>query len=138
MPTSNQVNTLDLIFTDLTSEIQVINYTTHGYISDHSLVTIDTNLNKEKYGKKVKTILDTTKMTKESLEASFTWDLFEDTTSFSQAHIQFERELQGMFDRVALSKTIKVTNKPRKPWFNKHIRDQRKEVRYRERTWECY
>ena len=63
-PTHKQGKTLDLIFTELTSEIQVTNCTTHRYISDHSLVKIDTNLKKEKYGKKVKTIWDTTKMTK--------------------------------------------------------------------------
>ena len=55
-PTHKQGNTLDLIFTELTSEIQVTNCITHGYISDHSLVTMETNLNKEIYGKKVKTI----------------------------------------------------------------------------------
>ena len=50
-PTHKQGNTLDLIFTELTSEIQVTNCTTHGYISDHSPVIIDTNLNKEKIWK---------------------------------------------------------------------------------------
>ena len=48
-PPHKRVNTLDLIFTELTSEIQVTNCTTHGCISDCSLVTIDTNLNEEKY-----------------------------------------------------------------------------------------
>ena len=71
-PAHKQGNTLDLIFTEQTSEIQVINCTPHEYISDHSLVTIDTNLNKGKYGKKVRTIRDTTNMRKESLETNFT------------------------------------------------------------------
>ena len=31
-PTHKQGNALDLIFTELTSKIQVMNYTTHGYI----------------------------------------------------------------------------------------------------------
>ena len=55
-PMHKQGNNLDLILTELTSETQVTNCTSHGYISNHSLVTIDTNLNKEKYRKKVKTI----------------------------------------------------------------------------------
>ena len=51
-PTHKQGNTLDLIFTELTSEIQVMNCTTHGYISVHSLVTIDTNPNKKNMERK--------------------------------------------------------------------------------------
>ena len=130
-----QGNTQDLIFTELTSEIQVTNSTIHGYFLDHTLVPKDTNLNKEKYGKKVKTIQDITEMTKEYLEANFTLPLFEETTLLSQVCNLFDKELQEMLDRVASSKTIKVTNKPRKPWFNKCIRDQRIVVRNRERTW---
>ena len=77
-------------------------------------------------------------MTKENLEANFTLPLFEETTSLSQAYNQLDRELQEILYRVAPSKTIKVTNKPRKPWFNEYIRDQRKVVRNRERTWKHY
>ena len=93
-PTHKQGNTLDIIFTEIKSEIQVTNCTFHGYISDHSVVTIDTNLNKEKYGKNVKTIWDTTKMTKENLEDNVTLTLFEETTLLSQAYNQFDKELQ--------------------------------------------
>ena len=92
---------------------------THGYISDHSLVTIHTNLFKEKYGKKVKIIWDTTRITKENLEANFTLPLFEEIILFSQAYNQ--EELQEILDRVVPSKTIKVKNNPRKLWFNKYI-----------------
>ena len=84
-----------------------MNCTTCGYISNHSLVTMDTNLNKEKYGKKVKIIQDTTKMTKENLEANVTLPLFEETTSLIQACNQFDKELQEMLDRVAPSKPSK-------------------------------
>ena len=74
-------------------------------------------------------------MTKENLEANFTLPLFEETISLNQAYDQFDKELQEMLVRVASSETIKVTNKPRKPWFNKYIKDQRKVVRNRETTW---
>ena len=106
-PTHKQGNTLDLIFTKTNIKIQVTNCTMHGYMSEHSLVTIDTNLNKEKYGKNVKTIWDTTKMTKQNLEANFTLPLFEETTSNSQAYNQFDKELQEMLDREPPSKPSK-------------------------------
>ena len=76
-------------------------------------------------------------MTKENLEVNFTVHLFEETTLLSQAYNQFDKELQEMMDREAPSKTYKVTNKTRKLWFNKCIRDQRKVVRTRERTLKC-
>ena len=76
-------------------------------------------------------------MTKENFEANFTLPPFEQTTLLSQAYNQFDKELQVMLDRVAPSKTINITNKPRKLWFNKYIRDQRNVVRNRERTWKC-
>ena len=37
-------NTLDLIFTQLQSEVKVTNATTHGYISDHYIISIDLQL----------------------------------------------------------------------------------------------
>ena len=129
--THKKGNTLDLIFTEPKSEILVTNYTTYGYISDHSLITIDNNLNKEKYGKKVKPIWDPTKMTKENLEAKFTLPLLEATALLSQAN---NKEQQEMLDRVAPSKTIKVTNIPAKPWFNKYTRPE-KSGKKQERTW---
>ena len=63
----------------------------------------------------MKTIQNTAKMTKENLEANFTLFLFEEAILLSEAYNQFDKELQEMLDRVVPSKTIKVTNKPRKP-----------------------
>ena len=43
-PTHKLGNTLDLIFTQLQGEVKVTYATTHGYISDHCLVSIDLQL----------------------------------------------------------------------------------------------
>ena len=51
-PTHGQGNTLDLIFTELASEIQVTNCIVHRCILDHSVITINTSLNKEKIKRK--------------------------------------------------------------------------------------
>ena len=42
-------NTLDLIFTQLHSEIKVTNATIHGFISDHCMVSTDLQLHKLRY-----------------------------------------------------------------------------------------
>ena len=51
-------NTLDLIFTQLLSEVKVTNTTTHGYKSDHCMVLTDLHLHKLRYSKVEKTIRD--------------------------------------------------------------------------------
>ena len=45
-PTHQKGNILDLIFTEEISDIQVPNCKTRTYISDHCMVTMDTNLKK--------------------------------------------------------------------------------------------
>ena len=53
-PTHKLGNTLDLIFTQLHSEVKVTNATRHGYISDHCMVSIDLQLHKLRYLKQKK------------------------------------------------------------------------------------
>ena len=55
-PTHRLGNTFDLIFTQLQSEVKVTNTTTHGYISDHCMVSIDLHLHKLRHPKIKKTI----------------------------------------------------------------------------------
>ena len=57
-PTHKLGNTLDLIFTQLHGEVKVTNATTHGYISDHCMVSIDLQLHKFRYPKQKKMIRD--------------------------------------------------------------------------------
>ena len=55
-------NTLDLIFTQLESEVKVISTTKHGYILDHCMASIDLHLHKLRYPKMEKTIRDRTRL----------------------------------------------------------------------------
>ena len=41
-----------------------------------------------------------------------------------------------MLDKTAPEKTIKVYDKPKQPYFNKYVCEQRKIVRNRERAWQ--
>ena len=47
-------------------------------------------------------------------------------------------ELQDMLDKTAPLKEIKTRDKPYKPYYNKYIRNQRRTVKTRERTWLKY
>ena len=71
-PTHRLGNTLDLIFTWLHGKVKVTNATTHEYISDHCLVSIELQLHKLRYPKIKKTLRDKTKITAEALLTNFT------------------------------------------------------------------
>ena len=47
-PTHVKGNSLDLIFTQLNNCFDIINTTLHVFISDHCIVSVDMNINKQK------------------------------------------------------------------------------------------
>ena len=122
-------STLNLIFTQLESEVKVTNTTKHCYISEHCMVSIDLHLHKLRYPKIEKTIRDRTKLTNEAMISNFNAPSIDVNDSLDQACHQFNTKLLKALDRTAPLKTIKHSDKPRQPWLNKHIRDQRKIVR---------
>ena len=122
-------NTLHLFFIQLESEVKVTNTTKCGYISDHCIVSIDLHLHKTRYPKIEKTIRDKTRITGEALLINFNAPTIDNNGSFNQACHKFNTELLIALNRIAPLKTIKYSNKPRQPWFNKYIRDQKKIVR---------
>ena len=60
-PTHVRGNTLDLIFTQLSNSFNITNTTSHGYISDNCMVSVDINTEKQKYPIETKEIRDRTK-----------------------------------------------------------------------------
>ena len=102
-------NMLNLIFTQLESEVKVINMTKHGYILDHCIVS-----NKDDG---------------EVLLLNVNAPTIDYNDSLDQVCHQFNIELLNALDRITPLKTIKYSNKPRQPWFKKYIRDQKKIVR---------
>ena len=121
-------NTLHLIFTQLESEYKVANTTKHSYISDHCMVSIDLHLHKLRYPKIEKTIRDGTRLMAETMLTNFNAPSVDINDLLDHACHQFNTELLNALDRIAPLKTIKHSDKPRQPWFNKHIRDQKKIV----------
>ena len=131
-------NTLNLIFTQLESEVKVTNTTKHGFISNHCMVSIDLHLHKLRYPKIEKTIRDKTIITGEALLTNFNAPKVDNNSSLDQACHQYNTELLNALDMIAPLKTIKYSSKPRQPWFNKYMIDKRKIVRLQQRTWNKY
>ena len=120
-PTHVRGNTLDLIFTWLSNSFNIINTTPHGYISDHCMVSVDINIKKQKYPIKTKEIRDRTKLTGPTLAQNFTPPDFNENTTIDEAASQLNIELHKALDATAPIKSIKFTNRPKHPWFNKFI-----------------
>ena len=100
-------NTLDLIFTQLESEVKVTNTTKYGYISDHCMVSIDLHLHILRYPKIEKTIRDKTRITEEALLTNFNAPTIDNNDSLNQACHQFNTDLLNALGRTAPLKTIK-------------------------------
>ena len=71
-PTHKYSHILDLVYSEVKSELNLHNCKVHEFISDHALVTIDTTLNKTPWEPTERVIRDTTRLTKETLEMFYT------------------------------------------------------------------
>ena len=92
-PTHHPGNILDIIFTEVKSDLKASNCKTFAYLSDHCLVTIDINIRKEPWERAINTIRDTSKLTKKNLINSFTAPILDGDTHLNQACHQFNDEL---------------------------------------------
>ena len=88
----------------MNSELNLHNCKVHEFISDHTLVTIDTTLNKTPWEPTERVIRDTTRLAKETLEKFYTAPDIDDNFSLEQACDQFHDELCKMLDREAPQK----------------------------------
>ena len=129
-------NTLDLIFTQLSNSFNIINTTLHGYISDHCLGSVDINIKKQKYPTKTEDIRNRTNINGPTLAKNFKPPEFSEGTTIDEAISRFNMELLKALNAIARIKSIKFTNRPKHPWFNKFIRKQRRVVKNHEKRWE--
>ena len=125
-PTHVRGNTLDLIFMQLSNSFNVSSATSHGYISDHCMVSVDINIKKQKYPMETKEIRGKTKLAGPTLARNFTPPEIKENATIGEAASQLNTELCKALDAMAPIKSIKFTNRPKHPWFNKYIREQKK------------
>ena len=72
------------------------------------------------------------------MQANYKEPTIEDHLGLGHAYEQLTKELQDMLDKKAPLKELKTRKKPHKPYYNKYIRNQRRTVKTRERTWLKY
>ena len=99
-PTHRWGNTRDLILTQLQSDVKVTNTTTHGYISDQCMVSIDLLLHKLRYPQIKKTIRDKLRITAEALLTNFKPPTIDNNDSVNEACNQLYTELLNALDKT--------------------------------------
>ena len=81
---------------------------------------------------------DRTKIIGPILAQNFKFPEFNENTTIDEATSQFNTELLKAIDATAPNKSIKFTNRPKHPWFNKFIREERSVVKNHEIRWRKY
>ena len=88
-----QGNILDLIHIEDNSQLKYRNCQTNRFISDHTIVTIDMYLLKDKPKLMTKKICNNKKVTKEALIQNFELPTIDENTGLSQACNQLNTKL---------------------------------------------
>ena len=133
-PTQRAGNTLDLIFTETASKLNVIRCENVDYISDHCAILCELNMEKEpttvqriKY-RNYKGINLTELQNDISIETSGI-DKVDDLVSI------FDEKVRTAIDKHAPEKEKTVTIRRKNPWFSPEIRQHRSDARKKERIW---
>ena len=131
-------NTLDLIFSQLETQLTVTGTATHGFVSDHCMVSVKLSLKKPIPPIVRKVIRDCSKITPQSFAKNYTNPNYSENTTLDEVHNLFEEELLKALNRVAPLKTIKCTNRQKHPWHNQFMKEQKRVVKNREKIWRQY
>ena len=131
-------NTLDLIFSQLEIQFMVTGTATHGFVSDHCIVSIELSLKKSTPPIVRKVIRDSSKITPQNFPESYTTPYYSQNTTLEEAYHLFKEELLKALNQVEPLKTIKCTDRQKHPWYNRFIKEQKRVVKNREKIWRRY
>ena len=134
-PTHKMGNTLDLIFSQLETQLTITGTATHSFVSDHCMVSIELSLKKLTQPIERKVIRDCYKITPQNFTESYTTRYYSQNTTLDEAHHLFEEELFKALNWVAPLKTIKCTDRQKHQWHSRFIKEQKRVVKYREKIW---
>ena len=137
-PTHRMGNTLDLIFSQLQTQLTITGTATHSFVSDHCMVSIELSLKKLTPPIVRKVIRDSSKITPQNFTESYTTPDYSQNTTLEEAYHLFEEELLKALNQVAPLRTIKCTDRQKHPWHNRFIKEKKRVVKYREKIWRQY
>ena len=138
-PTHSKGNTLDLVFTECYSKVQVLECTQGSFISDHCAVICTTSLKKNKVSRervtyrKIKDIDIDLLLDDMQLEDLLTSDM-----DINGLYNKFVDTAEMALNTHAPVKEKTITVREKNPWYGENLIEQKRTCRNRERIWKRY
>ena len=132
IPTHKSNNVLDLIFTEIMSDISVEVVETASYISDHCPVIATLNIKKEQVKWVQRVIHKAAKISQDEWNQEFNklnikWD-----NNLCNLVDQLNSELVTLYDVLAPPKQVSSLLRTKQPWYDSEMKEFKKSVRYHE------
>ena len=109
-----------------------------SYISDHRMITFNTNIPKPKPKTEIKKVHNLTDNKVQEFMDEFNNIPILNSSNLNDATNRFNSEILRMIDKIAPQQVKKITLRIRKPWYDVNIKHQRQIVKNRERKWLKY
>ena len=137
-PTHRLGHTLDLIYTESTDNIKVIESFIGEYTSDHRLVGIELEIRKHRDKVLPTKRRDYKEFSIDSFSKHFDQNSILERSDLETAMDQMEHEMERVLDITAPHVVQKISTKEVRPWYNASLLEQRKIVRNREKIYNAY
>ena len=122
--THNANHIIDLLITESTALIKIMQCKAAEFISDHQLVYMDVNINKPKKKTTKIKIRPTASITVEEFSKHFNSDKILEFQSLSCAIDSFNTAVEHALDQIAPLKKVISTRSNTQPWYDNDIKAQ--------------
>ena len=130
IPTHNLGHTIDLIITSNDYRRKLI---PGSYISDHRMITLNTNIPKAKPKTEIKYVCNLMDNKEKEFIDEFSNMPILNSSNLKDATNQLNSEILRTIDKIAPKQVKKITSRIRKPWYDDNLMHQRQIVKNRER-----
>ena len=127
-------NILDHIYMEEASSVKINQCIQSEYISDHRIIDCKTTLEKEPIVNQEVLYCDVNSIIIEDFVDDLSFD-YGDTTTLQAVVDGFNKSLLEALDKHAPLETKKIPVRQKVPWFDSMVRDQKQEMRKREKLW---
>ena len=128
-PTHKSGNTLDLLFTECISRVEISKCSPGEYTSDHLAVEANILVDKEDIVQKDITIRKLKNMDKTKFIEDLNLDQFPETDNINILVNTLERKMKESLDNNAPETCRRITVRPKNPWFSDDLRKQKRLIR---------
>ena len=138
-PTHNSGNTIDLIFTEYLTNLELKNISSGPSFSDHHTILVNVNIHKQKVKRIEKSFQNWKKGDLDKLCDKLDLNNLDYNTEYLPQFLnEFENKITEVLNSEVPMKLCKKIERNTQPWFNEDLRTQCKFVRSREKIWRKY